>query len=217
MLTTRVKRKKGTVIMSQNNSNNSNKTTSPTSESSTNILTLASDDATADYVDDPIELLVDGSVTHPPPKKRRLLDFDYTQVRNENWEKKFGWLVDYKKAHDGSTLVPHIYDKNLDLGSWVSIQRVAYKEKKLSTERITRLNRIGFVWKVRTQVPWIDSYHRLVAYKEKYGTTVVQKRDHKDPWLGRWVSRQRHRCKKEDRIQLLNAIGFVWDARIDRG
>mmetsp|Transcript_58888 Transcript_58888/g.65878 ORF Transcript_58888/g.65878 Transcript_58888/m.65878 type:complete len:167 (+) Transcript_58888:102-602(+) len=143
-------------------------------------------------------------------KKRRLFDFDYDQVRNEIWEKKFGWLVEYKKAHKGSTLVPHIYEENPELGCWTSKQRVTYKDKKLSTERINRLNGIGFVWKVRTQVP-------LVAYKEKYGTTAVPLINYEDPSLGRWVQKQRQRCKIEDRIQLLQEINFVWDTRIDGG
>jgi len=158
------------------------------------------------------------TITSPKPKKQmKPLDFDYTQFRNDNWNKKFGWLVDYKKAHKGSTLVPKVYDANPELGNWVNKQRCMYKLQKISKERIQRLNEIDFVWKVRTQVPWIDSYHRLVAYKEKYGTTVVPLINPDDPSLGRWVVKQRQRCKKEDRIQLLQEIDFVWDARIDGG
>ena len=88
---------------------------------------------------------------------------------------------------------------------------MTYKQQKISTERINRLNGIDFVWKVRTQVPWIDSYHRLVAYKEKHGTTVVPFKNPDDPSLGHWVSKQRAECKKEDWVQLLNDIEFVWD------
>jgi len=167
--------------------------------------------------DDPIELPCDASVKQPPPKKpkkRRLLDADYTKVANEKWEKKLRFLVEYQKANDGSTLVPHIYAANPELGMWVIKQRQAYKEKTLSTGRIHRLNGLGFVWKMRNQVPWIDSYKRLVAYKEQYGTTVIPLNDNFDPSLGRWVAKQRYRCKKKDRIQLLQDIDFVWDARI---
>jgi len=210
----RINKKKKNQSQTMTSQNNNNKITVPTKDSITNVLHVGAAAATAT---DQHELQFHTSVKEPPPKKRKLLNFDYTQVRNEQWEKKFGWLVEYKKAHKGSTLVPHIYDANPELGMWTSKQRVTYKEKKLSTERINRLNGIGFVWKVCTQVPWIESYNRLVAYKEKYGTTVVPQIYPEDPSLGLWVTKQRQRCKKEDRIQLLKDIDFVWDARPDGG
>lgn len=146
----------------------------------------------------------------PSRKKQRVLDSDHTKKLNENWEKKFQFLVKYKKLNDGSTLVPYKYDANPELGNWIHYQRQLYIAEELSTGRIDRLESIGFVWKVRIAVPWIDMYKRLVAYKEQYGTTLVPKRYKTDPAFGKWVGSQRHTCKNKDRIQLLNDIHFVW-------
>jgi hypothetical protein len=33
-----------------------------------------------------------------------------------------------------------------------------------------------------------------------------------DPQLANWVHKQRQSCEKKDRVELLNKIGFVWDA-----
>lgn len=58
-------------------------------------------------------------------------------------------------------------------------------------------------------------YQRLVAYKEKYNTTFVPERYKEDSQLGFWILSQRRGCKHQDRINLLNDIGFHWDARTD--
>ena len=56
----------------------------------------------------------------------------------------------------------------------------------------------------------MDMYERLQKYKSKYGTTDVPKHYPNDPQLGFWVTNQRNRYKKQDKINVLNIIGFVW-------
>jgi len=55
-------------------------------------------------------------------------------------------------------------------------------------------------------------YQRLVTYKKKHGTACVPIEYIADPQLGWWVKTQRYRCKQKYRIDLLNDVGFVWDA-----
>ena len=55
-------------------------------------------------------------------------------------------------------------------------------------------------------------YQRLLTYKKKHGTTCVPKNYKADPQLGNWVNKQRTCCKDNDRIDLLNNIGFIWNA-----
>eukprot|EP00536_Pseudo-nitzschia_multiseries_P004501 jgi/Psemu1/188280/e_gw1.75.69.1 len=59
-------------------------------------------------------------------------------------------------------------------------------------------------------------YQRLVAHKKKHNTTIVPKRCKEDPQLGLWVDIQRQICKKKDRIDRLNKIGFVWNKYEDQ-
>eukprot|EP00751_Fragilariopsis_kerguelensis_P004463 CAMPEP_0170831740 /NCGR_PEP_ID=MMETSP0733-20121128/50336_1 /TAXON_ID=186038 /ORGANISM="Fragilariopsis kerguelensis, Strain L26-C5" /LENGTH=352 /DNA_ID=CAMNT_0011197751 /DNA_START=386 /DNA_END=1444 /DNA_ORIENTATION=- len=168
----------------------------------------------ADDTNDNTKFPLDDSVPkQPSQKKQRVLGPEYTKKNCENWEKKFQLLVEYKKANNGSTLVPVKSDTHPGLGSWVHYQRQLYITDMLSTGRKDRLESISFVWKVRIAVPWIDMYHRLVAYQEQYGTTLVPKTYKEDPALGRWVQKNRRSCKEEDRRQLLKDIDFVWDAR----
>ena len=69
---------------------------------------------------------------------------------------------------------------------------------------------------------WDAMYERLVAFKEKHGHCLVPNRCKEDPKLGAWVSTQRRQRKafleekfestilSFNRIERLNAIGFVW-------
>jgi hypothetical protein len=66
------------------------------------------------------------------------------------WEEGYSQLVAYKEAN-GDVLVPVIHETEdgFRLGSWVNNQRRAYNRGKLSTDRIERLEDLGFVWVLR--------------------------------------------------------------------
>lgn len=63
---------------------------------------------------------------------------------DENWEKMFLRLTEFKKIH-GHCDVPQDFKDDPTLGTWVSTQRCA----KIYPERKERLNAIGFNWKVK--------------------------------------------------------------------
>ena len=73
--------------------------------------------------------------------------------------------------------------------------------------------KIGFIWNDR-KARWMDMYMRLIKYKEEYGTTTVPVIYEPDQKLGNWVTAQRRYFKQcrinQERIDLLNKIGFVW-------
>ena len=102
------------------------------------------------------------------------------------------------------------------LGSWVSSRRRGYKNGQLTPDRIDALNALGFIWD-----PFEDDYQRglgyLKAYKAEHGDCRVPLRfTTKDGFkLGKWVSRRRNDYKIHrltlDRIEALNALGFIWD------
>jgi len=60
---------------------------------------------------------------------------------------------------------------------------------------------------------WMLMYLELHEYKHEHGHTRVPHVYAKDPKLGRWVNAQRQHCKEQNRIDLLNEIGFAWSAR----
>jgi hypothetical protein len=79
------------------------------------------------------------------------------------------------------------------------------------------------------QVKWNRLYHELIGFKEEYGHCLVPGRpNNKNPCaierhaeLMKWVSRQRtaYRTKEpsltQKRIQLMEAVGFLWSANPD--
>jgi Helicase associated domain len=71
-------------------------------------------------------------------------------------------------------------------------------------------------------VKWIESYKELVAYKSQYGNCIVPRGFSLNPKLACWVAEQRKQYKLHvdgkhspitpNRIQLLEGIGFAWNA-----
>jgi len=144
----------------------------------------------------------------------RLLDsvgFDWGRC-SHSWDEMFQNLIAYKNQYN-TVNVPRKYNQDRQLGTWVSSQRTAYKNGKLSEERTERLNSIGFDWEP-DKSEWMETYKRLVAYKEVHNNTNVPIRYDRDPQLGRWISTQRTAYKNnklsEEREEMLNSIGFDW-------
>ena len=71
-------------------------------------------------------------------------------VRDAYWIEMYDRLVKYKKQNK-TTCVPHIYPADPPLGKWVNHQRTFYKTNNpcLTANRITQLESIGFVWKMK--------------------------------------------------------------------
>lgn len=146
------------------------------------------------------------------------------------WEETYQNLVKYKKSY-GDCLVPQKWnDGACALGRWVNKQRVHRNKGALKQERIERLDSIGFVWSVRQKktaiIPkwdkqWKMRYQELQEFQTQNGHFWVKVDDNNkenpiNP-LARWVKHQRLLFKqgnlRPDREELLNEIGFVWDAK----
>ena len=156
--------------------------------------------------------------------------------QDEKWQQRLKELKAYKKKH-GDCLVPNRYKHNRKLGIWVSWQRVQYRKwlrgvhSQLTQERIDQLNEIDFVWEVgrgtqKDDTLWKQHFNELVKYKKKHGDCLVSTYDKQNAKLGNWVSTQRYEYKKwlngesawitQERIDQLNEIDFVWDARFEQ-
>ena len=84
-------------------------------------------------------------------------------------------LVAYKNEHN-DTNGPQYYNKDPQLGVWVSTQRYVHRNKKMIEEQKGLLNSIGFVWEPSTKnkAPWEEMHQRLVAYKNEHKDTNVK-------------------------------------------
>lgn len=141
------------------------------------------------------------------------IDFEWSVINCEDrWMEMFDCLVAYKKEH-GTTHVSRSSKSYAELGTWVATQRQGCTR----SDRRELLESIGFQWSSRKSAEdqkWMEMYSRLVAYKEKHGTTGVPQNSKTNPKLGRWVKTQRQRCINQDRKELLDAIGFEWQSAV---
>lgn len=139
--------------------------------------------------------------------------------RHSNWMAQFNELVTYKNKF-GHCNVRVDDEANSKLGYWVQRQRREYKDQNLSEDRIAKLNDIGFVWACRES--WETRFKEFVEYKREFGHCHIPLRYKPNPELGKWVNHQRgayrkyknegeeHSTLTQDRIDRLNAIGFIW-------
>ncbi|CAB9527842.1 helicase [Seminavis robusta] len=141
----------------------------------------------------------------------------------QRWEDMFMRLHKFKTNH-GHCRVPNRFPDDPSLGSWVATQRRYYKNKSLPMpeDRVSRLTELGFEWTTKDprKVPWETRFEGLRQFKERYGHVDVPHEWEECPQLGFWTAnmRQQYRYKQlgkkssltDDRIELLNSIGFVW-------
>ena len=100
------------------------------------------------------------------------------------------------------------------LGNWCNTQRIARKKGTLSEDYISQLDRIGFEWEVQDS-RWMQYYEELkifIARMQRYPKKGENN-------LSIWCNTQRQGRKKgilsEERIALLDRIGFVWEQDLD--
>jgi hypothetical protein len=126
------------------------------------------------------------------------------------------------------------------LANWVGRQRRDYRRpvedsKRLQEYQILALDKIGFDWDPH-RTTWMKRYQELKEFKAIHGHANVPYVKPGDPLtddkkveeadgLGTWVKRQQHQYKllqegkdeasemTEERIQLLEEIGFQWSRR----
>jgi len=145
-------------------------------------------------------------------------------------------VVAFQEKH-GHTKIPKVFPANKPLGRWVSRIRNQYrlytaqKPCCLTDEMVEQLNVIDFEWvstsKFSANVTWSTRFEELNAYKTRFSHTNVPKKYKNNLLLGTWVRNQRYqymankRGKKspitDDRIKLLDGIGFQWTPNKNQG
>jgi hypothetical protein len=133
--------------------------------------------------------------------------------REQSWDTGYRSLARYFHFF-GHSQVPITYrdESKFALGQWVSDQRKRRDKEKLSSDRISRLDDIDFIWDVNAE-KWEVGFNALVAYQNREKSCSVP-RSHKENGfnLGAWVSKQRRDKSRLsiDRVERLNQLGFIW-------
>lgn len=134
------------------------------------------------------------------------------------WDVYYQELCKYVQS-TGSSKVPKRYmtHDGLYLGRWVQRQRTAYNENKLGEDRVRLLESVGITWETESDRKFSRWIHLLVEYKKRHGNLAVPA-GYETPEgekLGNWCYNIRSRYKKghlsQERIELLDEMGFVWE------
>jgi superfamily II DNA or RNA helicase len=128
----------------------------------------------------------------------------------DSWERDFKNYLEYIKT--GKKL-----RYGTKLWEWESTQRFLYKSGNMLEYRISKLNSIGFLWD-KHERKWKLGYDLLIGFKERNGHTQVPESYRVEGYnLANFVYVQRRTKRKgklsQDRIDALNAIGFVWEVK----
>ena len=115
-----------------------------------------------------------GESTPPSCRVKYVRGVPTVSKRDIQWNTMFKRLQQFKREY-GHCNVPQGYTLDRELATWVKNQRQAYRymlerksSKRISTDRITRLNRIGFEW--RKNARSVD-FWRAAQKKKSAGTT----------------------------------------------
>jgi hypothetical protein len=90
------------------------------------------------------------------------------------------------------------------------------KKAKLSKDQVARLDSLGFIWD-KHEEQWERDFEALRKFRECEGHCRVS---HSTVFMGTklgfWVARQRLNFSKIplDKVERLNALGFIWKAKI---
>ena len=161
-----------------------------------------------------------------------------TKNKEEEWNKKYELVKVYFEHYRNlempqsfKTVNGYDYDESgIALGLWICTQRQAYKENKMSEERIKLLRQIGMRFETKNkEEEWNKKYELAKAYFEHYGNLEIPQRfktvngydyDENGITLGIWICTQRKAYKEksaskitEEQIELLKQIGMRFETR----
>ena len=131
-------------------------------------------------------------------------------TENESFEKGFNETLKYKEQFGDANAPPSYKTSDgYPLGRWQSKRRQAYKNGKLSKEKIKRFEEIGFIFKPHDE-SFDNGFRQTLKYKEEFGDPNAPD----SCKLGKWQGKQRQSYKKgklsPERIKRLEEIGFKW-------
>lgn len=163
-----------------------------------------------------------GSIYFSQQEKRNV---EHATLPQSQWGEMYRRLIEYKQKH-GHCRVPYRFHDDPQLGAWVALQRRQHKlsgsknKNALSSDKEKQLNQIGFEWSVETR--WELRFIELLHFVAINGHAQVPTKWKQHRKISNWVSTQRREYKNlktgrsssltKERIQLLQSIGFVWEA-----
>ncbi len=139
----------------------------------------------------------------------------------DKWDEMFETVSKFHQRF-GHTRVPQKWRENRRLAHWVAVQRRQKKIGRLSKDRISKLESLGFEWSLGRgsgrqslqATPWEVMFAQLEEFYSKTGDSNVPQKYKPNRKLGWWVTTQRRNRRKNklslDQIARLDALKFAW-------
>lgn len=145
-------------------------------------------------------------------------------ILSSNWDMYYEEAKRYYEGN-GNLSIPQRYktDTGLSLGSWLYTQRRIHEGKAqgyLPEERVHLLDQIGMIWNIGIEHRWNAKYELARQYYEENGNLnmLVSYVTKEGAHLGAWIAQQRKMKRagklSEEKIERLDNIGMVWDAKM---
>ena len=138
---------------------------------------------------------------------------------DSRWETGFNYAKQFVDNGGDINAMPDNYTLDgFKLTSWVRAQRERYRIKKLTQDRIEKLESIGMQWQLQAPA-WDMNYQHAKYYFIEHGDLLVNLHyECSDGFkLGAWICNQRTKYRtgklSDEKIEKLEAIGMVWNTR----
>ena len=163
----------------------------------------------------------EGTITQDQLQRLEALNRWSWNPIEDDWHETFQELLTFIKANDHGR--PSRLDtKESELAQWIGVQRSAYKDRKITSERVELLESIpGWLWSARNDTirseSWDRSFEAVRTFSERTGNVRMSK-SHKENGIAiaSWISAQRASYKsgelsKEHQRQLESLKGWGWE------
>ncbi|GKY90454.1 hypothetical protein MPSEU_000019200 [Mayamaea pseudoterrestris] len=148
-----------------------------------------------------------------PAHEKEALDaigFEWKQTRSDIWDEYYQHLIQFKEEYGHTRVFADYQYKNplnelVPLRNWCRTQRMRFRKNTLQTDRMAKLDSIGFNW-VTNNEAWGRLFQALAVFRRSHGHFQVPQ----DSYLGRWAVRLPLHKKELRKEQLgkLASIGF---------
>lgn len=162
------------------------------------------------------------SLTEEQIEKLERIGMVWQGMHELSWERAYEEARKYyEKNGDLNAGVEYRTESGFALGVWLNNQRQKTGEKphgrKLSREKMRRLEEIGMVWEVRSQA-WEAHCAEAKAYYEAHGNLDIpgDYRTEDGFLLGMWLIYQRKTRLEKWQKEELEKIGMRWESGHDR-
>lgn len=149
----------------------------------------------------------------------------WNRSRDKLWSQKLSLLREYVTQNGRLPVTKEVY-KGTNLGRWMSNMRSRYRNRKLSADRASALEKIpGWAWSGLRGVTrsaadtWERKYALLRQFTAEWSRLPFARESYKGVSIGKWMSTQK--CKRAglsaDRVARLEKIpGWAWATRHTR-